>query len=125
MVQTKQHNTTHVVKPQPVTGSKSGKLTPGRIVLLRELHNTPEMAFSQLRLAYFGKERAEGNKATTAFYMALQRVISFGWIEKVPTGGYRLSSAGKRIIEDEIDRDARGVQKAVSQANLKFNQASA
>jgi len=111
------------VPVQTAMSNKAGKLTPGRIVLLRELHKAPGgiLSFGQLRMAYFGKERGAGNKATTAFYMALQRVIEFLWIDKNPEGGYRLSEAGKDIIEAELKKDPRAVDRAQSQAALKYH----
>lgn len=119
------HTSSHKEKGLPPTSPMSnqkGKLTQGRIVLLRELNNAEgPVSFSVLRKGYFGEDRAKAN-ATTAFYMALQRVISFGWIEKLADGGYQLTPTGKEIIEAEVKRDPTGVKNAKSLAAERFAQ---
>jgi len=73
------------------------ELTPRRNVLMDALALNGEMTWTQLRLAYYGEERA-AQKASTSFHNQLTAMVAAGLIVRVinmTTGGksYKLPAA--------------------------------
>jgi len=73
------------------------KLSNPRLILVRELASGPK-AHKELRIAYFGVGRAEGNTANTAFYNKLKKACEEGLAKSDGNGKYSLDVEGERIL---------------------------
>jgi hypothetical protein len=71
-------------------------ITPARQVILNALRGG-SLAWTKLREAYFGPERAKGG-ASTAFHMQLTKMIEHGLVSKDAAKVYSLTDAGREAI---------------------------
>jgi len=103
-----------------VVDGQSVKVHDGTKIFLRELKGISK-TFSQLRVAYFGEERAK-EKATTSFYNQLTRDVEKGIIVKT-ANGYELSELGKKALtyceENNVDLNIKSEAQRRFETNKK------
>lgn len=72
-------------------------LTDSRKLIIKALGNGP-LAWKELRLAYFGPERA-AHSASTSFMTQIKKMSTLGLIQKVDNK-YLLTDAGQLILSE-------------------------
>ena len=90
------------------------KVTPNRIVFLRELKDGPR-CWRDLRLAYYGPERSK-NPASTSFMNQINKLTMYGVIIK-KDGFYELTDQGRQMLESVAPQS---LEAAKTVAQLKY-----
>jgi predicted transcriptional regulator len=78
--------------------SKEVNLTDNRKLIIKALANGVQLSWKELRLAYFGPERA-AHPASTSFMTQINKMTELGLIQKVE-GKYSLADAGQLILTE-------------------------
>jgi len=94
------------------------KVTPNRIVIMRELKDGPK-TWRDLRLSYYGPERAK-NPASTSFMNQLEKMMVYKIIDK-KEGHYELTQIGKELLEN-VAPESLSVAKTKAQLLFENNQ---
>jgi len=97
---------------------KPVKVTDNRIVILNALKEERK-CWSELRLAYYGPERAK-SPASTSFMNQLKKLTVLGVIEKAD-GGYRLTPKGFTLLE-QVDPQKLEGAKTLAQTKFEASQ---
>ena len=87
------------------------KVTPNRIVFLRELKDGPR-AWKDLRLAYYGPERSK-NPASTSFMNQINKLMMYNIIAK-KDGFYELTQEGRSMLE-AVEPESLAAAKTVAE----------
>jgi predicted transcriptional regulator len=94
------------------------KVTNNRLVFLRELKDGPR-TWKDLRLAYYGPERAK-NPASTSFMNQIKKLVSFGVLNHID-GHYELTEKGKTLLV-EANQEALMAAKTVAQLKAEHQE---
>jgi hypothetical protein len=100
------------------------KLSNPRLIIVRELASGPK-THGALRIAYFGKGRAEGNTANTSFYNKLKQAVVEKLVKQdVVKGPYSLDVAGELMLafikKEKGDQWMTFLSAIKSEAQLKW-----
>ena len=89
------------------------KLTPNRMVILRELLSGPK-SWTQLRIVYYGTPERIASNASTSFHNQLHKLINGGMISKAGEG-YSITDLGREWL---VGVDADVLAKAKTEAHI-------